>query len=466
MNRLLLFAGVCVCGLQAQTFDRTKPPTSPPPRPYKLPPTYETKLPNGLTVVLADDTRVPMITARLAFIAGNKRDPKDIPGLAGSVAMMLTQGTKTRTYVQLAEQLDDIGASLTAATSADALTISGSALSSDTARLIELVADVARNATFPADELALHIQNRKQSVILQHGQPATLANEEFRKRIFGDNPYAHIGPTLAAVDKVDLKSLTTFRDTWLVPNNAFLILVGKLPARAETLRLITTQFGAWQQKALPAIDSGKIPAPARQIVLVDRPGSVQADVRIGRVAISQTDKDYFSVIVGATVEGGGSHSRLFDDIREKKGFAYDAHTEPSAFADSGVYSVVTQVRNEVVGDALEAVVDHMQRLAAEPVEKDELSDAKSSINGLYLFRLEPQEGLANQLANIKVMNLPGDYLETYTTKVNSVEPGQIEAAAKRYMAPENSAVIVVGDASKISEQVGKLGKVEIVKPNQ
>jgi predicted Zn-dependent peptidase len=189
-------------------------------------------------------------------------------------------------------------------------------------------------------------------------------------------------------------------------------------------------------------------------------------VRIGRVAINQTDKDYFPVIVGATIEGGGSHSRLFDDIREKKGFAYDAHTEPSSFAESGVYSVVTQVRNEVVGDALEAVVDHMQKLAAEPVEKDELSDAKSSINGLYLFRLEPQEGLANQLVNMKVMNLPKDYLETYTTKVNSVEPGQIEAAAKKYMAPENSAVIVVGDASKIAEQVGKLGKVEIVKPNQ
>ena len=467
MNRPLFTALALLASLAgAQTLDRTKAPVSPPPRPYKLPPTFESRLPNGLTIVLAEDTRVPMITARLAFVAGNKKDPKDIPGLAGSLASMLTQGTKNRTYKQLAEELDTIGASITAVTSADALTINGSSLTADAPRLLELMADVARNATFPADELALHIQNRKQSVTLQRGQPSYLANEEFRKRIYGDHAYGHVGPTMTAVDKVDQKILIAFRDTWIVPNNAYLILVGKFPARAEMLRLITAQFGSWQQKTLPASDNGKVPEPSRQIVIVDRPGSVQADVRIGRVAVSQTDKDYFAELMGSTIEGGGAHSRLFEDIREKKGFAYDAHTEPAAFAEGGLYSVVTQVRNEVVGEALEAVLGHMKQLTTEPVTKEELTDAKNSVNGFYLLRLEPQSGLANQLVGMKVMNLPKDYLETYTTKVNSVEPEQIQAAAKKYMGPENSVIVVVGDASKIAEQVGKIGKVEIVKANQ
>ena len=193
---------------------------------------------------------------------------------------------------------------------------------------------------------------------------------------------------------------------------------------------------------------------------------MQADVRIGRVAVSQTDKDYFAELMGSTIEGGGAHSRLFEDIREKKGFAYDAHTEPAAFAEGGLYSVVTQVRNEVVGEALEAVLGHMKQLTTEPVTKEELTDAKNSVNGFYLLRLEPQSGLANQLVGIKVMNLPKDYLETYTTKVNSVEPEQIQTAAKKYMEPGNSVIVVVGDASKIAEQVGKIGKVEIVKANQ
>ena len=123
---------------------------------------------------------------------------------------------------------------------------------------------------------------------------------------------------MTAVDKVDQKILIAFRDTWIVPNNAYLILVGKFPARAEMLRLITAQFGSWQQKTLPASDNGKVPEPSRQIVIVDRPGSVQADVRIGRVAVSQTDKDYFAELMGSTIEGGGAHSgvnRLSDIFR-------------------------------------------------------------------------------------------------------------------------------------------------------
>src|SRR5580704_2558823 len=109
--------------LAAQTVDLTKPPVSKDPRPYKLPPVSETKLPNGLTVMLAEDSRFPLVTARLVFLAGNKRDPKEIPGLAAAVASMLMQGTSKRTYQQIAEELDSLGGTLSAATGADALTV-------------------------------------------------------------------------------------------------------------------------------------------------------------------------------------------------------------------------------------------------------------------------------------------------------------------------------------------------------
>src|SRR5580692_5909913 len=114
--------------LAAQTVDLTKPPVSRDPRAYKLPPVFETKLPNGLTVMLAEDARFPLVTARLVFLAGNKRDPRDIPGLAASVATMLMQGTKTRTYQQMAEELDSLGGTLTASTGADSLTVDASVL--------------------------------------------------------------------------------------------------------------------------------------------------------------------------------------------------------------------------------------------------------------------------------------------------------------------------------------------------
>jgi zinc protease len=452
--------------LAAQTIDRTKAPASPPARAYKLPPVSETKLPNGLTVILAEDARFPLVTMRLVFLAGNKRDPQDIPGLAASLASMLMQGTKTRTYQQIAEELDSLGGVLNASTGADSLTVDGSVLAESAVKMLALISDVSHNATFPENELNLHKQNRKQTLNVQHSQPGYLATEEYRKLLFGDAPYGHVGPTTAAIDKIDRTALTDFRDTFLVPNNAFLILVGKLPARAQILKAISDQFGAWQEKPVPAYSAPKAPAPKRQLVLVDRPGSVQADMRMGMVSATYNDVNFFPETVGTLIEGGGPNSRLFLDIREKRGYAYDVHTELLGLTDAGTLSVVTQVRNDVVADALQGILDHLDRMAKEPVGKQELTDSKSYANGVFLLGLEPQRGLADRLAQIQVMNLPKDYLETYTARIDSVEPDQIESMAKKYMAPDNDAIVVVGDASKIQQSLEKIGTFEVVKPPQ
>jgi zinc protease len=439
-----------------------------------LPPVFETKLPNGLTVMLAEDARFPLVTIRLAFLAGNKRDPKNVPGLAAAVASMLMQGTSKLTYQQLAEDLDSLGGTLTAGTGADALTVEASVLAENAGRMLALVSDISRNPVFPSNELNLYKQNRKQQLMVQHSQPAYMANEEYRKVLFGDTPYAHVGPTMESIDLIDRGALEFFRSTYLAPNNAYLILAGKLPDRAAILKTITAEFGTWEQKKVPAYVVTKPPEAKRELVLIDRPGSVQADMRMGRIAATYNDPDYFPENVGAIIEGGGPSSRLFLDIREKRGFAYDVHTEVSALADAGNFSAVTQVRNEVVADALQGILDHLDRMAKEPVERQELSDAKSYANGVFLLGMEPQRGLADKLVQIKVMNLPKNYLDTYTTKINSVEPDQIESAAKKYMATANDKIVVVGDASAIEKTLEKFGTVRVVesakpepaKPNQ
>jgi zinc protease len=140
------------------------------------------------------------------------------------------------------------------------------------------------------------------------------------------------------------------------------------------------------------------------------------------------------------------------------------HTEVGALADGATFSAVTQVRNEVVGDALQGILEHLDRMATQPVERQELTDAKNYANGVFLLGMEPQRGLADKLVQIKVMNLPKNYLETYTTKINSVEPDQIESAAKKYMATGNDAIVVVGDAAAIEKPLEKFGAVRVVKP--
>jgi zinc protease len=466
MSRKLISAiAMATLSLGAQPVDRTKAPPSPPIPGYKLPPVFESKLPNGMNVVVVEDDRFPLVTARLIFQAGSKYDPKDMPGLAEAMASLLNDGTKTRTSQQISEETDDLGGAIGAGAGPDTVTASGSALAENFSRMMGLMADITMNATFPAKEVKLYQQNKLQELESQHAEPGFLANEKISEVVYGSSPYAHIGPTAASIEKLDTATLAKFRDTYLVPNNATLVLLGKLPARDALLKSITQLFGQWQQKPLPAAPKMDLPAAKRQIVLVDRPGSVQADIHVGRLAPTRLAADYFPLMVGKNILGGGTNARMFKDIRERDGFAYDAHAEYSTARDGAMFSAVTEVRNEVIEPAMKDVIDELNQMATKPVAADELTNTKNYLAGLYLLGLETQSGLASQFGNMKALGLPNNYLETYTTRVRSVEPDQILAAAKKYMSPDQAAIVVVGDASKIGEALKKFGDVTITKAN-
>lgn len=449
--------------LVAQTVDRSKPPQTPPIPGYKLPPVFETKLPNGMTVVLVEDTRFPLVSARLNFQAGSKFDPKDTPGLAEATASLLNEGTKTRSAKQISEETDSLGGALSGSAGADALTVGGNALSDNLVRLLELMADVAINATFPADEVSLYKQNKIQSLRAQRSEPSFLASEKMAELVYGSSPYAHIASTEAAVQKLDGKMLANFRDTYLVPNNATLLMIGKLPAREPLMKTITAQFGAWKEKQLPKAPEMVMPQPKKQIVLVDRPGSVQADIHVGRLAPTRLSTEFFPMRVGTNILGGGTNSRMFRNIREKEGFAYDAHSEYDTHREAAEFQAVTQVRNEVVEPAMKALLAELEQMGSAPVPAEELTNVKNFMAGLYLIGLETQAGVITQLNNMKTLGLPPNYLETYVTRVRSVEPQQIQAVAKKYIAPDQAAIVVVGDASKIGDLLKKFGDVTVTK---
>jgi predicted Zn-dependent peptidase len=463
MRKAILAVAAMAGALAAQTVDRTKPPETPPIPSYKLPPIEESKLPNGLGVVLVEDSRFPLVSLRLTFQAGSKYDPADAPGLAEAVASLLDEGTKTRTSRQISDEIDGIGGSIGAGAGADSLAISASALSENLEHLLELVADVTMNSTFPESEIGLYKQNRIQNLRQQHSEPGFLAEEKVASVMYGSSPYAHMAPTEASIAALDAKALAGFRDRYLAPNNATLLLIGKLPAKDALLKTIAREFGGWKERPLPAAPKMDFPAPKRQIVLVDRPGSVQADIHVGRLAPTRLSSDFFPLSVGSALLGGGTNSRMFKDIREKEGFAYDAHSQYDTHRDSGDFEAVTEVRNEVLEPALKAVIGELDRMADTPVGAAELTGVKNYMAGLYLLRLETQEGVIGQLTTIKALGLPDSYLETYVTRVRSVEPQQIESAAKKYMSPADAAIVVVGDAAKIGDALKKFGTVTIAK---
>jgi zinc protease len=462
-RRILVFPIFLSAALSAQTVDRTKPPETPPLAAFKLPPVAESTLANGLRVVLLDDRRFPLVTLRLAFSAGSKFDPAETSGLAETVAALLKEGTAKRTSRQIAEELASLGASLNTTVSADNLVIAASVLAENAPKLLDLVADVARNASFPEDEIKLRKQNREQELIAERSQAETLANEKFFALVYGGHPYGRILPSPESIHRIDRAGLASFRDRLLIPNNGVLILLGALPPRAEALTLVESRFGSWAKKPLPVPPAAKFPEPKRTLVLVDRPGSVQADIRVGQMAVPRTHPDYFPMVVGNSILGGGMSSRIFKSIREEKGFAYDAHSELDANKDAAVFTAVTQVRNDVISEAMDALLAELGGMGKENVKPQELSDVKNYLNGTFVLRLETQSGLANQLATTRTLGLPESYLEMFVARVRSVEPDQIQNAAKKYMTPEDAVIVVVGDAEKLAKPLEKFGSVTIEK---
>jgi len=443
--------------------DRTKPPQTPELPVFKLPPVFETRLPNGLTVLLVEDKRFPMVTARLGFEAGAKYDPAELRGLSETAGALLTEGTTHRTARQIAEEAASIGGSVHADSSADSMVLAANALSENLPWMLDLMADVARNADFPEDEVDLRKENRKQELLAQRADAGYLADEKFAEIVFSPHPYSRQDPTPESIDRLDRAALAGFRDRYLAPANAVLVLLGALPERKQTLDLIQARFGDWARKETPAAPEARFPAPGKSITLVDRPGSVQADLRIGRLAVTRTDADYFPLLVANTILGGGASSRLFANIREKMGYAYDVHSAAMPLKDSGTFEVATQVRNEVLVPAIEALLAEMREIADKDVSADELSTAKNYLSGVFVIRIETQDGLASQLSAVKLLGLPLDYLEKYTANVRAVDAAAIRAAAARYISPDAVAVVAVGDAAQISKQLETFGKVSIVK---
>jgi zinc protease len=463
MTRRILISTTLAAALNAQTIDRTKPPETPPLAAYKLPPVAESKLANGLRVVMVEDRRFPLVTLRLTFSAGSKFDPKEMSGLAETVGALLKEGTPKRSSRQIAEELASLGATLNTVVSADNMVIAASVLAENAPKLLDLVADVARNASFPEDEIKLRKQNREQELIAARAQAETLAEERFVGLVYGAHPYGRFLPTAESIARIDRAALAAYRDRMLAPNNAVLILLGALPPRAEALKLVESRFGDWARKPAPAPPAAKFPEPKRTLVLVDRPGSVQADIRAGQLAVPRTHADYFPLVVGNSILGGGASSRMFMNIREEKGFAYDAHSELQPRKDAALFAAVTQVRNEVIGEAMEALLAELEGMGKAPVKAQELTDVKNYLNGIFVMSMETQNGLANQLSMTRTMGLPESYLETYVTRVRSVEPDQIQGVARKYITSEDATIVVVGDAGKLARALEKFGPVRIEK---
>jgi zinc protease len=437
---------------ETEAFRRQMPPPLAP-RPLKLPEHLETTLANGLGLVVVEDKRLPLISFRLAFRSGDANDPTDQPGLSDMMSSLATEGTTARTSRQIAEEVERYGATLAVGSSSDFTTVAASSLSIYADEILDLMADVTLNPSFPQNEVDLARENTKQLLIQQRAQPTFLASERLSQVMFGKHPYSRLSPTPAMLDAMTRDDLVRYHEATYIPNNAVFMIVGDVD-RDEIIARVEQLFADWKPGPLPSLDLPPLPArSARSVYVVDRPGSAQSNIVIANEGITRTSPDYFPMLLMHTILGANASSRLFMNLREEKGYTYGAYSNLDARRLAGTFRATAEVRTPVTGASIHEFFSELGRIRKEAVSGEELKNAKAYLAGVFPIRIETQDGLIDQLVSVRMYDLPIDYLETYREQVNAVTADDILRVAENYVTPDRAAVVIVGDAAEISEQV-------------
>jgi zinc protease len=431
----------------------------------KLPRPVETVLPNGINLMILEDHRVPLVTVQFEINgAGAMYEPASQPGLAGATARLLTEGTKTRTSQQIAEQVDSLGASISASAGfgSGSATVAASGLSDTFEQWFALTTDVLLHPNFPADELAQYQGRAKPALLQQRSQPTFLAGLTMNRALYGDYPAAVVSATPESIDALTPAMLAHWHDQHYAPQNTILAISGDVHA-ATLIPKLRQWLAEWQKsKAAVKFVAGPGSAAKEKIFLIDRPGSVQTTLLMGNLAVDRTNPDYPALVVMNEILGAGSASRLFLNLREEKGYTYGVYSNVIARKYAGPWTAGGDLRTGVTDGAMTEFLREFNRIRDEQVPAEELDAARRSVVAHFALSLEsPQQVIAYAITR-KAYNFPADYWDKYPAQIAAISAEDVQRVARKYVDPGTMQVVAVGDAGKIKSVLEKYGPVELV----
>ena len=427
-------------------------------KPLPVPKIEQSTLENGLQVWVLPRDGVPRVDYVLAIRdAGYAADPADRPGFASTLSYMLNEGTKRYDSRTIAEMAQGMGGGVGGSVAMDGMWVVANAVASQAAPMMQLLAEVARNASFPENEVALAKANQLQSLKAAEAQPGFRAERALAKAIYGDHPYARIQQTEAAINAVTAADLRAEHARRFRPDRALLVVTGRID-KDEALKLAREAFGDWKAAGtpVPPVVAARASAPPARVRL-QRDGSVQSAVRLGRPGIPASSPDYVPAQLANTVLGGGFSSRLMQNLREDKGYTYGAGSALGTFRAGGRISASADVRNEVTGAAIQEFRSELARIGTEPVSARELEDTKRYVAGGYLLSNQMQGSVASALASNWLVGLPPEFLGEYVPKIRAVTAQQVQAMGAKYFDPKDYSIVVVGDGKAVDEQLKAFG---------
>jgi zinc protease len=437
-------------------------PSERPPRPLpaheiKFPPYEIRTLANGLQVIAVSHHEQPLVSLRLIVRAGAAQDPDTRPGVAAMASALLDQGTATKSAAQIASTIDSIGGALATGSGPDMISITSVVMKDSLGLGLDLVADLAMHPAFAPEELERQRHQALSGMRVGYDDPEFLANVVFDRLVYGFHPYgrpqAGTPDTVAALTRDDL---VAFHRKWFGANNAILAVVGDVTAD-EAFAGAGRAFGGWATVDLPAPVRVDPPSPVRRVIIIDKPGAVQTEIRVGNIGIPRKHTDYTALDLASKILGGEGANRLHRVLRSERGLTYGASADFNALKESGEVVAQTNTRSATTGETLRLIVDEIWRLLRDPVGDRELAGAQDYLTGSFPLTIETPSQIATQILNAVFFGLNLNDLQTFRERVNAVTGDDVTRVARNYLHPDKLTIVLVGDAAAFVKQLPGAG---------
>lgn len=385
------------------------------------------------------------------------------PGLATFTAEMLRHGAGDRSTEQIAEAIEFVGGDLEVNTERDYVTVQARVLSDELDGAVELLADLVQRPTFPTAEIEKVRARELDRLSLMATRPSWLAQRELYKVLYGElHPYGQYDADPEAVAHIERSDLVTFHGDHYVPRNAMLIVAGAV-SEEQVRALAERHFGSWVDRPAP---SHEIPPPpelsGRRVLVVDRPGSTQVDVAFGNVAVARSDPEYIPLRVANLVLGGNASARLFMNLRERCGYGYGAYSNVESLLGPAPLAATGAFEASQTAGALRELFAELDRIVREPPPPDELTAAMAYLDGVFPMVTETAGNLIALETIQRVYGLPEGYWDHYRSSIMAVTAEAAHEAARHHIHPDQGALVLVGDASRVAWPARRYGDVHIV----
>jgi len=437
--------------MTAPTIRKAERPRPSGPREYQFPRFERRTLDNGVELVVAPVTKLPLVTVAVLVDAGAICDAPGREGTAQLVAKLLLEGTATSDGAELTERFERLGASVDAHADWDAAAVTLTALSEHLPAAFDLLGEVIRTPAFRPREVERLKAERLAELLQLRAEPRGLADELFSRFLYTPSSrYARPeGGDERSTESVDRDQLVSFYESRYLPGGTTVIVAGDISAnRAE--ELTRHALGAWTGGTAKRITADDLPARrGRGIHIIAKPDAPQSELRIGHVGIPRNHPDFFPVNVMNAVLGGLFNSRINLNLREVHGYTYGAFSAFEWRRQAGPFVVSTAVRSDITDAAAREVLLEIDRIRSEAISADELSLATSYLDGVFPIRFETTAAIAAALSVLVLHGLPEDYYDRYRARVRAISTEQILDAARRHLHPESLQMVVVGDPATI-----------------